>query len=86
MDRNGKQMAKEMSNFVNCFGNSHQKEFVKQMILEHNTLQQSFTRLCIMWFQQLAETKYYDARNEASVELAKQLKPILDEYGHLPCI
>lgn len=86
MDRNGKEMAKEMSNFVNCFGNSHMKDFINQMATEHRTLQQSFTGLCVKWFEHLATTEYYDARNEASVELAKQLKPILDEYGYLPCI
>ena len=71
-----------ISNFVNCFG-SREDEFTKLMSREHRTLQQNFTRFCIAWFKYLAEEKYYDLRNEDSIKLAKELKPILDELGYL---
>jgi len=66
------QMAKEVSDFVNNFSVDN-KAFCEQMAKEHRTLQQSFTRLCCAWFQTLAEAKYFDARNEESVLLAKKI-------------
>lgn len=60
--------------------------FIEAMSHEHRTLQQSFTKICIAWFQklhELGEKGYYDLRNEDSVKLARKLKPVIDEFGGL---
>lgn len=65
------------------------KEFVAAMAEEHRTLQQGFTRLVVAWLRHLASLpdNRYDARNEASVKLARKLLGSLDEYEtHLPLI
>ncbi len=54
------------------------KELVDQMANIHPTLQQNFTRVCVDWFKDLSEKKYFDLRNEASVQLAKRLRKELD--------
>ncbi|RLB01240.1 MAG: hypothetical protein DRG83_10455, partial [Deltaproteobacteria bacterium] len=54
------------------------KELVDRMSQIHPTLQQNFTRVCVDWFKELSEKKYYDLRNEASVLLAKRLRKELD--------
>jgi len=54
------------------------KELVERMSHIHPTLQQNFTRVCVDWFKELSEKKYYDLRNEASVLLAKRLRKELD--------
>lgn len=55
---------------------------------QHRTLQQSFTRLCVAWIRQLAEMKkggWHDLRNEASVNLAERIAPLLKDT-YLPFI
>ena len=59
------------------------KELVERMSRIHPTLQQNFTRVCVDWFKELSEKKYYDLRNEASVLLAKKLRKELDN-SYLP--
>ena len=56
--------------------------FCDQMGREHRTLQQQFTGLCICWFRHLAKQENFDLRNQASVELAKLLAPVIEEYTH----
>ena len=81
-----KEMQDEMSKFLNTLSSDERtKEFVKEMKKDHRTLQQSFTRLCMAWIADLAEREHCDARNEASVKLAKEIKrAILNEEGHFP--
>ena len=46
------------------------------MSREHRTLQQSFTRMCLQWLEQVAERKgpqFLDARNEASQKITSQM-------------
>ena len=71
-----------MSNYLNSFGVGYQ-DFAKEMAREHRTLQQSFTRLCITWLQELSETEYYDLRNEGSVKFAQSIQ---DKLVGLPMI
>lgn len=84
MDK-GKEFAKIVSDFVNGWNSNEINDFIAAMNNDHKTLQQSFTRLCVKWFFNLAEKENYDSRNEASIELAKKLKPIL-ENSSLPFI
>ncbi len=67
-------IADQIATFVNGF-DFHDKDFAKAMGMQHRTLQQNFTRLVIAWIEHLAalEENHYDARNEGSVRLAKQL-------------
>jgi len=74
----GQQAAQTMSNLVNSYGSEERKKFIEAMANDHRSLQQSFTRLCVDWFRKL-ENQSHDLRNEASVKLAKELKPVLDK-------
>ena len=70
-----KELQDEVSNFLNSMSSDNKTEdFIKEMRKDHRTLQQSFTRLCLAWINDLAEREHYDARNEASVKLAKKIK------------
>lgn len=71
-----------MSNYVNSMCSDY-KEFAKGMSREHRTLQQNFTKLCIAWLNELANTEYYDLRNQASVEFARSVQ---DKLTGLPTI
>jgi len=85
--KRGEKLAREMSNFANTWSAEDIQDFINTMGNDHRTLQQSFTRLCAKWFLYLAEKEdgQYDLRNEASVNLAKKIKHIL-EYTSLPFI
>ena len=79
------QVALIISDFVNNMG-VDEKTFCETMAREHRTLQQSFTRLCMKWIQTLARQEYFDARNEASVNLAKEIVEKCKDSVYLPCI
>lgn len=77
-----------MSDYVNSMA-SRPQEFVELFAQEHRTLQQSFTRIALLWLWTLAQVpdRRYDARNEASVLKARELMQTQDEYvWRLPCI
>lgn len=60
--------------------------FCAAMVLQHRTLQQAFTRLCVAWFLYAADPSYRsDLRNESTHELAIELKPLIED-AHLPFI
>ena len=61
-------------------------ELAKERATDHPTLQQSFMRMVTKFIEKMADKSYYDDRNKASVELAKKLKPIIEENRGLPCI
>lgn len=65
------------SNYVNRGGNVDY--IVKAMTHEHNTLQQRMTVVMLQWFIELSQLEYFDARNEASVKIARKIVPILEE-------
>ena len=82
MSDRDKNAVKFMSDYLNSFSVGYD-EFAKDMAMEHRTLQQSFTRLCVAWLKQLSETEYYDLRNEASVKFAQSIQ---DKLTGLPMI
>jgi hypothetical protein len=94
MRKTGKEMASEMTDFVNTFSNDSKKEFVQAMSNEHRTLQQSFTRLCLEWIEHCASMDYRtDGRNEsthqvckAMVETFKEKKDNFNPSQYLPFI
>lgn len=75
----GEVLAEFSSQFVNSY-NLNSKEFCETMGNQHRTLQQSFTRLCVEWFKYLSTTQSYDGRNEASVNLAKEIMQKCNTY------
>ena len=62
------------------------EKLAKERANDHPTLQQSFMRMVVQFIEKMADKPYYDGRNEASVKLAKKLKPIIEENRGLPCI
>lgn len=65
---------------VNTIGFKPQK-FAESMCCQHRTLQQSAFRAFLAWTRELATLENYDARNEASVLLARELVKTMDEKG-----
>lgn len=76
---------KQVEKMVNDFGFEDEKLAIS-MANDHPTLQQSFMRMVVQFIVKMADKPYYDDRNKASVELAKKLKPIIEENRGLPCI
>lgn len=74
-DKN-KEVAQTIMTAVNCF--CDERKVAEQMLREHRTLQQTFTRVCVEWLKVLSEVggSLYDDRNEASVRLAIDLMQI----------
>lgn len=78
-------VASDVSNFLNSLHPDY-ASFVEAMGMEHRTLQQCFTQLCLEWFKYLANTRYYDERNEASVMVARAVINTLGNDIRLPYI
>ena len=77
------QMAKDILSFVNSFGYDSDT-FAETICRDHKTLQQSVMRLFIVTIRRMAEVAP-DDRNKATVELAKVISSIADNYP-LPLI
>jgi hypothetical protein len=86
-DKTPQEMAELIMSFLNIFSRESKDELVESLLRQHRTLQQSFSRLCLRWFERLAETPHgFDKRNEASVELAKEIVKIDLRKRSLPLI
>lgn len=80
-----KELAQTCANAVNVMGFKADK-FCDEMLNEHRTLQQNFTRLCFEWIKACSESRF-DARNEASVKACKELQKVIEEKElYLPYI
>jgi len=67
------ELVNEVTNYVNSFS-MKPEEFVTAMNKEHRTLQQSFTKLCLIWLENCADADYrFDGRNEAAHQMANLL-------------
>lgn len=74
MRKSGKEMANEMTDFLNTYSHEPRKEFIQAMSSEHRTLQQSFTRLCLEWVEHCASEDYRtDDRNQSSHATCKAM-------------
>ena len=81
-----RKLATNIMDVVNEIG-FDDKEFAMWMCRQHRTLQQSAFRAFLAWTRELAAMENYDARNEASVLLARELVKTMDEIGDsLPMI
>lgn len=80
--KSGRELAEHLGNFVNKMGrHSKVKGFIEGMFSQHRTLQQSVFELFLKWVYKMADTEYYDARNEYTVKYCKKIKEALGEYG-----
>lgn len=82
MENSRKNLAKEQAEslleFVNAFG-VDEKTFAVTICRGHKTLQQSVMRLFVAMAREMAEVTP-DARNEAAVQLAKEIVAIADKH------
>jgi hypothetical protein len=64
---------------LNNFNYKEQAElFFGRLSREHRTLQQNFWRMMIKVIEKYADSEWYDARNEASVQMCRVLKTALE--------
>ena len=82
-DEQARKLAEDLTEFVNVFG-PDMKTFAETICSQHKTLQQSVMRLFIFTIEKMADVPV-DERNQATVELAKQIREIAD-YHSLPLI
>jgi len=86
-DKTAKEMAGAITNYLNNFSKTPTDELVEELLRQHRTLQQCFSRFCLRWFERVAEATHgFDLRNEASVELAKEIMKIDLRKRALPFI
>ena len=86
-DKTAKDMAEAITSYLNNFSREPTDQLVEELLRQHRTLQQSFSRFCLRWFQRLAEAPHgCDLRNEASVELAREIMKIDPQVRALPLI
>ena len=79
----GAEVARELSNFVNSFIFDHE-DFINYATSDHRTLQQNMFRLfleCIEVWAEMYDDGYYDARNEATCKISRQIIDMLEENG-----
>lgn len=67
------ELVNQLSNLVNNYNREDQEDFVKLVLREHPTLQQSMIRLMLVTIEAMAEKKYVDARNEESKLVCQQI-------------
>lgn len=83
--KDAERLAKDITHFVNSFSSKEETEFLaNEMCKQHRTLQQSFANFVFQYIKKQAvmyDTNYYDARNEASVKIFKELSKILEKTG-----
>jgi len=76
-------LANDISNYVNRYGTSGSLYLAELMARDHRTLQQAKMRLFVFFVREMAKEEFPDARNEASVKLAKGL---VKEWGDGPAL
>jgi len=81
--RQGRQLAKDILSYVNAFGYDSEA-FADTIVRDHKTLQQSTMRLFIATIRKMAQV-IPDERNAQTVELAKKISEIAEDYP-LPLI
>lgn len=89
-DLTGAEMCQMLDEFCNSIGGTDDvKDFVEQLTHRtHRTLQQRIMALFVAAIEAWAAEEHFDARNEATVQLAKKIVAATgDKYDrHLPLI
>lgn len=78
------ELAQQISRYLNTMGNDRLSGLVEELGRDHRTLQQKFTRLCMLWMEHLAGQQHFDMRNEASVMLARKIMELPARDRALP--
>jgi hypothetical protein len=81
----GEKFAEEFSKFLNRFGNRHTKPAIAKMLRDHRSIQQATMRFFMEFVEGMAESGS-DLRNQASVDLAKEIMKIDSKKRVLPFI
>jgi hypothetical protein len=68
-----KELAEELSNFVNSGDSRKLEKLAELMIQDHRTLQQLKMKLACLFIEKMAAQEFHDARNEASVKTARAM-------------
>ena len=95
MSQDVQQVVDALTEYANGFGSP--EEFAEELGKQHRTLQQGVTRLFVGWMRRLRDEnstpsggmvrKTFDARNEASVVLARLMFEEIDgQHFHLPSV
>jgi len=79
-----KEVANYISRFVNTLSlESNSEKFIAEMNREHKTLQQSFTKFCLLWIENCASDEYRtDGRNEAAQNISKEVIETFKANNH----
>lgn len=81
------ELESKTEDFLNVICNGEKEEkFVELMSRGHRTLQQNYTRFVMRWIKSQSESKYFDGRNEASVNLCKKIMDAVKDDYSLPTI
>lgn len=84
----GKEVAEELSDFVNGSLSYREQDFVNEVLSEHRTLQQSMFRLfvhCMDGWAEMHKSGMYDARNEATCVISSKIAKVKEDID-LPLI
>lgn len=74
VSESAKQLAGQVTDYVNSYSNDKNKQFAKALSREHRTLQQSTLRMMLETIEMMAQDDYpTDGRNESSKQVAKRL-------------
>jgi hypothetical protein len=68
-----KELAEELSNFVNSGDSRKLEKLAELMIQDHRTLQQLKMKLACLFIEKMAAQEFHDTRNEASVKTARAM-------------
>lgn len=77
--------AREFADFAGMADREVKKQAILEMCTDHHTNQQSMMRFCMQFIEAMANN-HSDLRNEASVELAKEIMKIDERVRILPYI
>jgi hypothetical protein len=77
-----KTVVEALSNFVNNYSCPN-REFAKQVMNEHRTLQQGMMRLFIATIEEWAKQEYYDLRNEDTIMLSRKIVETIQGESYL---
>jgi hypothetical protein len=78
------ELAQAISRYLNVMGDDRLGNLIVELGRDHRTLQQKFTRVCMLWMEHLSKQENYDLRNEASVMLARRIMDLPARDRALP--
>ena len=77
-----KDLAVEITNTFNNYNSGESAKIMAEHFMNvHPTIQQSLVRGMFVFLRKLAETDYYDARNEDAVKAARAAVKAIDKEG-----